>query len=156
VFIWQEPSWKSAKRPDMKTLCDSSAFAKRYVDEKGSQEVDNVCRATSALALSVVCVPEIISALNRWVREKRLSPQEYIAAKSRLSEDVADAVIVNLTPAVIARSTFLLETNVLRAMDSLHVACALEWGAELFVSCDDRQIKAAKRAGLRTRRIETG
>jgi predicted nucleic acid-binding protein len=140
----------------MKTLFDSSAFAKRYVDEDGSQEVDEICRATSALALSVVCVPEIVSALNRWVRERRLSAQEYVAAKSRLSEDVADAVIVNLTPAVVARSTFLLETNALRAMDALHVACALEWGADLFVSCDDRQIKAAKRAGLRTRRIATG
>lgn len=99
----------------MKTLFDSSAFAKRYVDEKGSQEVDDVCQATSVLALSVVCVPEIISALNRWVREKRLSAQEYLAAKSRLSEDVADALIVNLTPAVIARATFLLETTALRA-----------------------------------------
>ena len=140
----------------MKTLLDSSAFAKRYVDEDGSQEVDEICQATSILAVSVLCVPEIVSALNRWVRERRLSAQEYVAAKSRLSEDVADAVIVNLTPAVIARSTFLLETNALRAMDALHVACALEWGADLFVSCDDRQIKAAKRAGLRTRRIATG
>jgi len=57
----------------MKTLFDSSAFAKRYVEEVGSREVDALCVATSALALSVVCVPEIISALNRRLREKRLS-----------------------------------------------------------------------------------
>ena len=140
----------------MKTLFDSSAFAKRYVEEEGSREVDETCQETSALALSVVCVPEIISALNRRVREKRLSTPEYIAAKSRLSEDVADAVIVDLTPAVIARTIFLLETNALRALDALHVACALEWGADLFVSCDERQLKAVKRAGLRIRRIGTG
>ncbi len=140
----------------MKTLFDSSAFAKRYADEEESQEVDEICQATSELALSVVCVPEIVSALNRMVREKRLTAPEYLRAKSRLSEDVADAIIVNLTPAVIARATFLLETNTLRPMDALHVACALEWGADFFVSCDDRQIKAAKRAGLRIRRIATG
>jgi uncharacterized protein len=140
----------------MKTLFDSSAFAKRYVDEEGSEEVDEICRETSILGLSVLCVPEIISALNRGVREKRLSARGYLAAKSRLSEEVADAVMINLTPLVIARSTFLLETNVLRAMDALHVACALEWGADLFVSCDERQIKAARKAGLRTRHIEPG
>jgi predicted nucleic acid-binding protein len=139
----------------MKTLFDSSAFAKRYVEEVGSREVDALCVATSALALSVVCVAEIISALNRRLREKRLSAREYLAAKSRLSEEVADAVIINLTPEVIARTVFLLEANPLRALDAIHIACALEWGAELFVSCDDRQIKAARRAGLSTRRIGT-
>jgi len=139
----------------MKTLFDSSAFAKRYVEEEGSREVDALCLAASTLALSVVCVPEIISALNRRLREKRLSARDYLAAKSRLSEEVADAVIINLTPEVIARMVYLLEGNPLRALDAIHIACALEWGAELFVSCDDRQIKAARRAGLSTRRIGT-
>ena len=137
----------------MKTLFDSSAFAKRYVEERGSQEVDDLCQAASSLGLSVICVPEIISALNRLVREKRISREDYLAAKVRLSEDVADAIIINLTAEVIARSTFLLETHPLRAMDALHVACALEWGAELFVSSDERQIRAAKKAGLRATHI---
>lgn len=138
----------------MKTLFDSSAFAKRYIEEKGSQEVDDVCRATTTLALSVLCVPEIVSALTRRVRERRLSRQDYLAAKHRLSEDVADVVVINLTPAVVSMATFLLETNDLRAMDALHVACALEWGAELFVSSDQRQVRAAKKSGLATRYIE--
>ena len=38
----------------------------------------------------------------------------------------------------------LLETNILRAMDALHVACALEWPVELFATADIRQLKAAK------------
>jgi len=36
-----------------------------------------------------------------------------------------------------------------RAMDALHVACAIQWGAELFVSADERQVAAAKKAGLK-------
>jgi len=139
----------------MRVLFDSSAFAKRYVEEKGSQEVDDLCQATSVLALSVICVPEIISALNRLLREKSLSHQKYVSAKTHLFEDVADATIINLTPAVVAKSTLLLEKNDLCAMDALHVACAVEWGAELFVSSDRRQIRAARKAGLRTRYIET-
>ena len=134
----------------MKTFFDSSAFAKRYVEEPGSQAVDDVCQNTTVLALSVLCVPEIISALNRRLREQRLSRQGYLAAKSRLSADVADVVVIELTPAVIVRSIVLLETTALRAMDALHVACALEWGAGLFVSADERQVKAARKSGLHT------
>ena len=137
----------------MKTFFDASAFAKRYVDEKGSQRVDDICLETSELSLSVICVPEIISALNRRIREKHLSRRDYAAIKQSLSDDVRDAVIINLTPEVIATSTTLLEGSPLRAMDALHVACALEWGAELFVSSDKQQITAAKKAGLQAKYV---
>jgi predicted nucleic acid-binding protein len=137
----------------VKTVFDSSALAKRYVAEAGSEAVDEVCRATAVLALSVLCVPEIVSALNRRVREQRLTRRDYLEAKSRLAADAGDAVIIQLTPAVLARAVSLLETNDLRALDALHVAGALEWGAELFVSADERQLRAAKRSGLRTRRL---
>ena len=134
----------------MKTFFDASAFVKRYVEENGSPRVDAICQAASELSLSVICVPEIISALNRRIREKHLSRPDYATIKKHLSDDVRDAEIINLTVEVIATSTALLESSPLRAMDSLHVACALEWGAELFVSSDRRQITAAKKAGLQT------
>jgi len=133
----------------VRTFFDSSAFAKRYVEEPGSQTVDDLCAAASELALSVIAVPEIISALNRRVRDRLLSRGEYAEAKRRLSEDVRDATIINLTPAVIAACTAVLEAGPVRAMDALHVACALEWDADRFVSSDKRQITAARRAGLR-------
>jgi len=138
---------------NVKTFFDASAFAKRYVEENGSQLVDDICQETSELSLSVICVPEIISALNRRIREKRLSRRDYATIKQRISDDVRDAVIINLTPEVIATSTTLLEDSPLRAMDALHVACALEWGAELFVSSDKQQITAAKKAGLQTKYV---
>lgn len=140
----------------MKTLFDSSAFAKRYIEEAGSQVVDDICQRATTLALSVLCVPEIISALNRRLREKRLTRQDYLTAKSRLSADVADALVIELTPEVVSRSILLLETSELRTLDAIHVACALEWGAEVFVSADQRQVKAARRSGLKTTFTEAG
>ena len=137
----------------MKTFFDSSAFAKRYVEETGSQFVDDLCYNATEVAVSVICVPEIISSLNRRLREKSLSYQNYVIIKQHLSNDVRDAIIVNLIPDVIMMSTKLLESSPLRAMDSLHVACALTWGAELFVSSDKRQLTAAKKAGLKIRSV---
>lgn len=133
----------------MKTFFDSSAFVKRYVEETGSQLVDDICSKAIDVSISVICAPEIISALNRRLREKSLSHQDYVTIKQHLSDDVRDVTIVNLIPEVIMTSTKLLESSPLRAMDALHVACALVWGAELFVSSDKRQLTAAKKTGLK-------
>ncbi len=137
----------------MKTFFDSSAFAKRYVEEPGSQAVDLLCQNTTEVALSVLCVPEIISALIRRVREGLLTHREYAAAKEYLSQDIRDATIVNLVPQVVSTCTKILEASPIRPADALHVACALEWETELFVSADKRQISAAKKAGLRARLV---
>ena len=137
----------------MKAYFDSSSFAKRFVEEDGSDRAEETCGQASQLGLSVICVPEIVSALNRRKREHSLSAKQYREAKQRLFADVRDADIVNLTPVVIASAIGILEASPVRAMDALHLACALEWKAELFASSDNRQLKAARRAGLKTRRI---
>ena len=137
----------------MKTFFDSSAFAKRYVEEPGSEAVETLCMAATELGLSVICVPEIVFALNRRVRERSLSTRQYNAAKGNLSEDVRDIMMINLTPRVISTCMVILETASVRTLDALHVACAVEWGAELFVSADKRQIAAARKMGLRTKLV---
>ncbi len=137
----------------MKTFFDSSAFAKRYVEEPGSQVVDSLCQKATEVALSVLCVPEIISALNRRVREGVLTGREYAEAKQYLSQDIRDAVIVDLVPQVVSTCMKILEASPVRASDALQIACALEWGTELFVSADKRQISAAKKSGLRTKLV---
>jgi len=137
----------------VRTFLDSSAFAKRFIEEPGSAEVERVCRQATELGLSVLCVPEVVSGLNRRLREKGLTPSQYAAAKNRLAEDVRDATVVMLTPSVVLSSISILEAGPVRAMDALRVACALEWGANIFASSDERQVAAAKKAGLRTLRV---
>jgi predicted nucleic acid-binding protein len=134
----------------MKAFLDSSAFAKRFIEESGSARVETICTHASALGLSVICVPEIVSALNRRLRERWLTQNQYGDAKRRLLDDVRDADIIQLTPSVIGSAIRVLEAGSLRAMDALHIACALAWGAELFASSDARQLHAARRAGLKT------
>jgi uncharacterized protein len=132
----------------MKLAVDSSSFAKRYVQEIGSEDLERFLEDASELAFSVVLVPEIISGLNRRMREHILTIVDYRAVKKQLMDDVTDATVLQLTPSVISRSVKLLENNALRALDSLHIACALEWRADLFVTSDRRQFIAAKNSGL--------
>lgn len=137
----------------MKAFFDSSAFAKRYIIEQGSDEVDDICQTTDRLALCVICIPEIISALNRRVREKIVSRFDYATIKNRLLEDARDIEILNLTDEVVVHSMLILEQHPLRAMDALHIACALAWKADVFVSADRDQVRAANRLGLSHRII---
>jgi uncharacterized protein len=74
-------------------------------------------------------------------------------AKRYVLEDVHDAIVLQITPSVISHSVGLLEIHTLRAMDALHIACALEWQAELFATADKRQLHAAQNAGLLTEYI---
>jgi predicted nucleic acid-binding protein len=137
----------------VKTFFDSSAFAKRYVEEPGSDEVEAACLAATDLGLCVICVPEILSAFNRRLRERGLRQSDYKLMKERLLDDVADATIVDLTPAVIKEAVVMLETSILRAADALHIAAAVAWDAEWFISADRRQLAAARKAGLRTKAV---
>ena len=137
----------------MKTFFDSSAFAKRYLAEPGSAEVDELCHATDQLALCILCVPEILSALNRRVREKIVSRADYATVKARLLEDAHDAELIQLTEEVIADSIVILEQSAIRAMDALHISAAKAWQADLFVSADRAQAQAAHRVGLAHRLV---
>jgi len=133
----------------MRLLIDSSVFAKRYIQETGSDKLDDILLNASELALCILVVPELISGMNRRLREGSLSDGDYRAVKRQLLEDVRDAIVLQLTPGVISLTVKLLEDNALRAMDALHIACALEWKADLFVTSDKKQLEAAIRSGLR-------
>jgi predicted nucleic acid-binding protein len=134
----------------MNIFFDSSAFAKRYIDEHGTDKVVKACQDAAMIAVSSICLPEIVSALCRLEKNKIISSHQYMQAKQSLLDDLNDATICNITPVVIQKSIILLEKNTLRAMDALHIGCALEWKAELLVSSDKRQISAAEKAGLKT------
>ena len=138
----------------MRVLFDTSSFVKRFVEEVGSEEADNTCQNATELGLSIICFPEIISALSRKLREKNITKEDYLELKFEISKDIEDADIINITPTVLEKVILLLEENTLRSLDAIHIASALEWEAELFVSSDKRQVLAAKNAGLNVKFIQ--
>ena len=61
----------------MRLAVDSSSLAKRYIQEDGSEKMDNLLHHASELAICIILVPEIISALNRRRREQVLTVKDY-------------------------------------------------------------------------------
>jgi uncharacterized protein len=151
--IAQQGNFAGKAEVALNVFFDSSALAKRYVEEKGSDRVQAILSSASTLAVSVICIPEIVSALCRRRRERKLSTEEYQNAKASVLSDIDDATIIGMTHEVIAQAVALLEQFSLHSADALHVACASEWSTDLFVSADDRQCAAARAHGLRVEAI---
>jgi predicted nucleic acid-binding protein len=68
-------------------------------------------------------------------------------------EDIRDATIIDLVPPVVATCVEIVEASPVRAADALHVAAALVWKADLFVTADQRQLVAARKAGLKVQAV---
>lgn len=137
----------------MKVFFDSSALAKRYIREKGSEKVETILKKASSLGLSSLCPVEIISALCRRRRELALTKDQYLLSKQAIIDDARDAEIVNVVPRVVGKAIAILEEANLRTIDAIHIASALEWKADVFVSSDRRQLSAAVAAGLKTESV---
>jgi len=132
----------------LRAFFDSSALTKLYLDEEGSDLVENCCAAADDLIVSAICQPEVMSALCRAQREGRLTGGQYEAVKTEVEIDFQGLTICPLSRPVITEAVRLLETHALRGMDALHIACALVSRADVFVSFDDRQVAAARADGL--------
>jgi len=137
----------------MRVFFDSSGLAKRYIKERGSDKVEEILSGASEVAVSMIAPPEIVSALCRLHRQNALSAAQYGQAKKGLFADIEDMTICNVTVPVIGRAIELLERHPLRTMDALHLACAIDWQADLFVSSDRHQVTAAQKSGLRVMQV---
>jgi len=128
-------------------------MAKRYIKEKGSDEVEELCAKADTLVVSTICMPEIVSALCRLKRQELITKAEYKKAKHAFMKDLEDMSVCELVPQVIAGSVGILEEHALRAMDALHLASAVETEPEMFVSGDTRQVAAAEKLGMKVIKV---
>ena len=133
----------------MRVYFDSSAFAKRFVNEAGTHEVLDWCDRADEIVLSVIAIPELVSAFCRLQREGRLTGAQYLAIRDDLMADITDAIICDTTPRVIQQAVKVLEANALRGMDAIHIGAAVVCAVDVFISADRRQCIAAEAAGLR-------
>ena len=140
----------------MRNYFDSSALAKRYVREPGTEAVLEKCSEATEIVISVICLPELVSAFNRLRRENSITTEQYSSLKNEAIADLRQAMFVELSPAVLQGAVFCLESAPLRAMDAIHIATARRTGCDSFISADTRQCDAARQLGLAVFQIEKG
>jgi predicted nucleic acid-binding protein len=132
---------------------DSSAVVPLLVEQKSSSRVATWVAGDDAMVLWTLTPVEVVSALQRLVRDKALAEEVARQAEVRLTEIVhACHVIIDVEP-VKALATRLLRLHPLRAFDVLQLAAALHWAeghpqGRTLHTLDNRLALAAQRDGF--------
>ena len=144
---------------DQAKLKKARELTKQSMKNKKESNVDSILASVNGTPISlsdVLYESRRTEARLGMVYSGQQQYDEVIKLRKQILEDIEDAQIINLVPDVIEDTIELLENNKLRSLDALHIACALVWRADLFVTADKRQTQAARNVGLRTRLLSEG
>ncbi len=125
-------------------------------DPNSAEAIAFMARVKQSLVFTPLHRTEARNALRNIAGRGEISEQDRSAAFLQIDEDVRDGILIH-TPVnwtdVFRRADELSEkhaaTDGQRTIDLLHVAIALESGAQTFLSFDKRQRRLAKAAGLK-------
>ena len=134
----------------MRVAIDTSALIKRYIAIQGGEELAALLEDAASLHIAPHCRVEMHFAFNRLRLAKRMSASACPAAPAEFEQDLADFRVTPWSAEIEDVAITMLPNSNLRAMDALHVAAALAVEAEQFVTSDERQAQAAKRASIDT------
>lgn len=141
---------------------DTSALAKRYIDEPGGTWVRRIVDAQRVAVAALVQV-ELASIITRRTREGTILAPDATRILRQFGTDYTRFVSVQLTDDILSAAADLIRQTPIglppRSLDAIHLACALSSRAEsernglpfaAFVSADTRLLAAARALGLPT------
>ena len=132
---------------------DTSALAKRYIGEEGSDEVIAWMHAADLIGTALITRVELVATLTRASRANRLPAQEVLEVLDEFRSDWLNFQHVNIDDTLITRADFLASAHALRGYDAVHLACALVWqdllSAPVTLATFDKELhEAAQKSGM--------
>lgn len=132
---------------------DTSALAKLYAEEQGSDLVRQAVRDSELIATSLLAYAETRSALARKSRGREISRTILTKCKRNFDRDWLRVHRLPIDEPLVRKAGELAEEHGLRALDALHLATADSLQAALrdavtFACFDDALNSAAEARGL--------
>ena len=104
---------------------DTSALVKLYIEEEGTDEVQQAVEDAESVTTSAVAYPEARSAFARLERDGHLSPEEHRTIIADLDGEWPSYEVVDVTREVAGVAGALAARHLLRGFDAVHLASAL-------------------------------
>ena len=144
---------------------DTSAIVKRYIEEKGSELVDDLYGRAEVGALrisfSMSNVGELIGALDQHLSRKvisemqfRTSTRDFVAETTKLFR-LGYLNIRSPTAKIFADAWYLVFSSHIYEADAIQIATAKSLECDLFLSADAELIEVAKQTNLQAANVET-
>lgn len=143
---------------------DTSAITKRYVHERGSDEVDTLYRAAEqgriTLCYSVWNIGEVLGAIDRQKTRGNLTQLHrdaalflYFKENEKLTR-LNSLIIIPMTNRILVGSWRIIQEQHIYAADAIQIASAAQTGSSLLLTADKRLAEAASNHGLRAVDVE--
>ncbi len=104
---------------------DTSALAKKYVIETGSERIAQLMTEESVMATSKLTYPEMLSALARRSKGGDISHAKFKELLTEFEADWNCLLIIDFQDELLGSIKRLIGKYYLRAADSIHLASAL-------------------------------
>ena len=133
---------------------DSSSIVKWFFDEPHMDLSRTIRNMASLVFTSIVCFPEVMSAIYRARKEGRCSKVDMEVVREEFLRIWPGFHWVRVNETLIQQTGQLIFRHGLRGYDSIHLASALALkeegeGIDVFFSCFDRNLnRAALKEGL--------
>lgn len=136
---------------------DTSALFKRYIPEKGTEQIDVLFNIAENVYISDLTITEIISNLKRKCEVTcEIDNDLYLSIKKEFLSDISQGNIqtVSVDSEIIIRSLVFIDKNHITPIDSIQLASADYLNSEekdiVFVCSDKKLIKLAEENNLST------
>jgi len=138
---------------------DTSALAKRYLNENRSEELDEFLIGNTPVSISSLTTVEMRSLLARRRREGDVDRALEGRLWAALGEDIAEGFLlthplIDEHAAAAVRLLAMLPHVPLRTLDAVHLAIARQIGATHLVTADRVMVAGAEELGFRVTRFD--
>lgn len=131
---------------------DTSALIKRYVQEEGSNIVDNLMESADEIFISAITRIESISAARRLLEERSLSKSDFNVFKDNLASDFPFFTVVDFSEYIEKKAIELIEKYQIKTLDAIQLACCLAVKEDIdnLVTSDVKLARTASDVGIDT------
>jgi predicted nucleic acid-binding protein len=135
----------------MNIFIDTSALIKHYVNEDGSDIIDNLFLKTDEIYISVITEIETFSTLRCLLNDKLITKHEFLQLSNEIEKDFQFFTIIDFDESIIILVKNLIIQHGLKMLDSIQLSSALliKDSIDYFVCCDNRLVTAAKKEKLK-------
>jgi len=127
----------------MRAFVDTSSLFKKYIQENGSDQLDELLNNITEIAVSPVTWTEMNSIFVRRLREKSITPEQATWLQLEVERDFRSFHRVIWNDALEKKSVEIIRKLTLKTLDSIQLAAGVLSKADLFVTSDRKLFEKA-------------